>query len=107
MGDFFENWEDSRSYSPIRIDRFEASDSEEGVFILGFHHANYPQGVQDKRYRVKVLDRGESYMIGKSLDHTPVRVLLIYEIDVAWISRHFSEVEVNMDDVQEWLNRRF
>jgi hypothetical protein len=50
---------------------------------------------------------GDSYMIAKSLDHTPVRILLIYDIDSAWISRHFSEVEVNMVDVQEWLNRRF
>jgi hypothetical protein len=107
MGDFFKDLKDACSYSPIRIDGFEPSDCEDGAFVLSFHHANYPEGVQSKRYRVKVLDRGDSYMIAKSLGHTPVRILRLYDIDAAWISRHFAETEVNMDDVQEWLNRRF
>lgn len=106
MGDFFKDLEDACSYSPIRIDSFEPSDSEDGAFVLSFYHANYPEGVQDKRYKVRILDRGDSYMILKSLEHTPVRILRMYDIDAAWIPRHFAETEVNVDDVQAWLNRR-
>lgn len=71
IGDFFKNWEDSRSYSPIRIDSIEPSNSEDGALLLKFYHANYPEGVRDKHYNVRVLERGDSYMIAKSLDHTP------------------------------------
>jgi hypothetical protein len=104
MGDFFKNWEDRRSYSPIRIDGIEPSAIEDGIFLLRVYHANYPEGVRDKVYKLKVLERGDSYMIAKSLDHTPARILQVYDIDAAWISRHFPEVEVIIDDVQEWLN---
>ena len=75
------------------------------VFLLRFYHANYPEGVRDKVYKLKVLGRGDSYMIAKSLDHTPARILQVYDIDVAWIFRHFPEADVNIDDVQEWLKR--
>lgn len=105
IGDFFKNWEDRRSYSPIRIDSIKPSDTEDGVFLLRFYHANYPEGVRDKVYKLKVLERGDSFMIAKSLDHTPARILQVYDIDVAWIFRHFPEADVNIDDVQEWLNR--
>lgn len=105
IGDDFKNSEDRCSYSPIRIDSVEPPDTEDGVFLLRFYHANYPEGVRDKVYKLKVLERGDSFMIAESLDDRPLRILQIYDIDSAWISRHFPEVEVSIDDVQEWLNR--
>jgi hypothetical protein len=105
IGDFFNHSEDLCSYSAIRIESFEASDSEDGVFLLKFYHAKYPEGVRDDRYRLKILEWGNSFMIAKSLDHTPARILQIYDIDSAWISRHLPEADVNQDDIQEWLSR--
>jgi hypothetical protein len=105
IGDFFKNRNDFCSYSPIRIDGVEVSDSEAGVFLLRFYHAKYQEGVRDKLYKLKILEWGNSFMIAKSLDHTPVRILQIYDIDSAWISHHLIEADVNQDDIQEWLNR--
>ena len=88
-GDFFKNWDDHCSYSPIRIDDFEVSDSTEGVYQLKFYHANYPEGVREKIYEIRILHWGASYVIGKSLDHTPTRILRIYDIDRDWVSPSF------------------
>jgi hypothetical protein len=105
LGDFFENWEDRRSYSPIRIDGIEPSGTQAGILQLKFYHANYPEGVRNKTYKLKILASGDSFIIAESLDHTPARILHIYDIDSAWISRHFPATNPNSEDIQEWLNR--
>jgi len=105
IGDEFE--EDRCSYSPIRIERLDPLHTGKSRLRLGFYHANYPEGVRSKIYTLVVLERGRRFLLARSTEHDPARLMQIYDIDWAWLERHFT-VEAQRDaDVQEWLSRNF
>ena len=45
--------------SPIRIDRVHPLGTGRTEVELGFFHACYSEGVQDKVYRLRILHRGQ------------------------------------------------
>ena len=98
--------EDCCSYSPIRVAEIKPLKSGSRRFSLNFYHANYPEGVRDKCYTLQTIERGESFILARSIEHDPVRLLQIYEIDGAWMRRHFPDFYSDpSDDVQQWLSR--
>jgi hypothetical protein len=104
IGDEFN--EDCCSYSPIRVDEIKPLKSGSRRFSLNFYHANYPEGVRDKCYTLQTIERGESFIIAKSIEHNdPARLLQIYEINGAWMKRHFPSFYAESDDIQQWLSR--
>lgn len=96
-----------RSYSPIRVKRVEALGTGSGDLRLDFFHANYPPGVQQKSYRLRVVERQTRFLLARSLDHAPTRLLLIYEATHEWLKLHFglSAEEPGMD-VQVFMEQR-
>jgi len=103
IGDEFQ--EDKCSYSPIRIKNIEPLSNGRREYILRFYHANYPEGVRDKEYKLKTVERGQTFLLVKSIDHSPPRFLQIYEIDNDWMRRHFRGIELNGSDCKIWLSR--
>lgn len=103
IGDEFDD--DRCSYSPIRVNEMSPLKSGRGMFRLAFYHATYPEGVRDKNYELEMLERGSRYLLAISKKHHPARVLMIYEIDWAWMNRHFSSYGTSSDDIQKWLSR--
>lgn len=95
--------DDMCSYSAIKVHKLEALGDGSRTFVLSFYHANYPEGVRDKVYRVQTVERGQTYLLVRSLEHEPCRFLQIYDIDTAWLERHFPETEPVRGDVQTWL----
>ncbi len=79
-----------RAYSPIRVNEIRPLKSGKRNFKLDFHHSNYPAGVQGKHYSLKTIERGKEYILAKSTSTTPKRLLLIYNIDWAWLDKHFG-----------------
>lgn len=101
FGDEFDD--DLCSYSPIKIIGIEPAKSGKSVLVLKFYHANYPCGVQDKEYQLRTVERGQKYFLAKSLSHNPVRFLKIYEINAAWVRKHFPSLTPDARDIQNWL----
>jgi len=101
IGDEFD--EDCCSYSPIRVDRIEPLKSGNQIFKLYFYHANYPEGVRDKQYTLRTIERQHKFIFAKSIDHEPARILQIYDLDIGWLDRHFPNINVHDDDIQRWL----
>lgn len=101
IGDEFD--EDCCSYSPIRVDHIEPLKNGNQIFKLHFYHANYPAGVRDKKYTLRTIERHHKFIIAKSIDHEPARILQIYDLDIRWIDRHFTNVNVHSNDLQRWL----
>jgi len=102
IGDEFN--EDKCSYSPIRVYKIKPLGSGQRKFILSFYHANYPEGVNDKKYKLRTIQRGKAFILAKSIGHNPPRYLQIYDIDEGWLKRHFN-IKLNGVDYKEWLDR--
>lgn len=74
-------------------------------FQLQFYHANYPEGVRDKLVTLETIERGTSFMLGRSTEHDPTHLLLISEMSWEWLLRHFSVARPDDElDVQRWLD---
>ena len=105
IGDEFGPDSEFRSHSPIRVDAVRPSGGGQRHFTLSFYHANYPEGVRDKTYSLQMLERGERFLLARSLNHTPVRILLIYDISWPWLRSHFGiQKDGGSDDLFHWLS---
>ncbi len=105
IGDEFDWGEDPHSFSPIRVERVTPRRKGNRTFELSFFHQNYPEGVQDKVYRLKTLERGERYILAHSLDHNPSRLLLIYKLQPEWIRQHFPGYRPTEWDLKQWFGQ--
>jgi hypothetical protein len=94
-------------YSPIRVELITPLKTGNRIFELKFFHANYPAGVQDKTYRLQTLHAGEEYILARSVEHDPVRFVLIYDIDLEWLREHFQVDLAGRESAEDWLNREF
>lgn len=105
IGDEFSPGYELRSYSAIRVDAIEPSRSGQRRFHLSFYHANYPQGVRDKRYSLQTIERSGQFILTRSSEHTPTRLLLIYNISWSWLRSHFGvEQSDDSSDIGRWLS---
>lgn len=95
-----------RSYSPVRVDAVTPLGTGGGELLLDFLHANYPRGVQQKSYRLHVLERQTRYLLARGLDHTPARLLLIFEPTREWLKQHFGLDAPEPGDIQSFMEQR-
>ena len=102
IGDEFQK--DRTSYSPIRVHRIEPLGLGRREFRMAFYHANYPEGVREKSYTLRTIERGRSYILARSISHNPARLLQVYDIDEDWLRTHFS-LDASDVGAVEWLNR--
>ncbi len=104
IGDEISAEDELRKYSPIRVEAFDPKRNGKRQFHLSFYHATYPEGVRDKRYLLQTLERGKKYILTRSIEHTPTRLLLIYDISWQWLHLHCGvEQSKDFTDVERWL----
>lgn len=105
IGDEFFIDADYRSYSAIRVDCIAPAGRGQRRFVMSFYHANYPEGVRDKVYTLQTLERTKSFIIARSAEHAPIRVLLIYDISWPWLRLHFGiEQPSGSENIMRWLS---
>lgn len=98
-------------HSPIYVQQVRALKSGQGLLDLTFFHANYPEGVQDKRYRLRVLHRSSGHLVAarieeSSFDPEPLAIVLA-PISPVWMKVHFEWLNVHEEpDLQQALSRR-
>lgn len=85
-----------RSYSPIWLHALRPQGAGDGRLEIEFYHANYPEGVRDKIYPLRVLHRAPGYLLAEQTDGAPTerRLILIEPITAAWLRRHFPELRI-------------
>ena len=94
-----------RSHSPIKVRRLMPESKGGRCFSLEFYHANYPEGVRDKIYRLRTIERNKEFMLAVSTEHNPRRYLLIHPISVEWLKNTYRvDVESGMA-AEDWLER--
>ena len=72
-------------------------------FSLAFYHANYPEGVRDKVYELETIERTATFILARSREHSPSRLMLIYPVTSAWLREHFGATVADDEDAQAWL----
>lgn len=108
LGDEFTGSECPRHFSPIRVDEIHPKRDRQRTFELAFFHANYPEGVRDKRYTLETLERAERFILARSIQHTPPRYVIIYDISRDWLQRNLGiETALATDDLSALLPRLF
>lgn len=90
-------------HSPIKVFDIKLLKSGKKVFELSFYHANYPEGVRDKKYRLQTIERASNYILAMTLDHSPVRYLYITGIDWEWLKDNFRCDSQEEGTIENWL----
>lgn len=93
-------------FSPIYIQSIHQQNTGASRLDIEFFHANYPQGVQNKLYKVKVLDRTESFIVAKRVDVVE-DVLIIHELSWDWMKQHFVDFRLPDGNIQKVLTDHF
>lgn len=104
MGDEF--GDALRSYSPIRVDSIKPLGTGSGELLLDFFHASYPEGVRSTSYRLQVVERRTRFLLARSLDQTPTRLLVVYESTWEWLKQHFGLEAEESGDIQSFMEQR-
>lgn len=95
----------SRHASPIWVTEVVPAKTGNGELLLHFHHANYPEGVQDKAYRLRVLRRTPAFIVAERVDApAPCPLVLLTEVTAAWIQLHWPQYRVQAGDLQAWCD---
>lgn len=71
---------EARFYSPILIEGITPARTGKRLFELSFYHADYPDGVRDKTYKLQTIERTADHLLAQSVDHEPARNLFISAI---------------------------
>ena len=88
---------------PIKVQRIAPKGSR--TFTLDFYHANYPEGVQDKSYDLQTIERTRTFILCRSENHKPARLLLIYPVTAAWLRQYCGSPLSESEDPESWLTR--
>ena len=90
--------------SPVWITAIRAMSKGMGMMELDFWQANYPQGVQDKSYSLRVIRRESGYLLAERKEDQGKNLLLLREVTARWIASEYQEQVLG--DVQDWLDRK-
>ncbi|MFC0444222.1 hypothetical protein ACFOD1_02800 [Pseudidiomarina halophila] len=94
-----------RHYSPIKIISVKPLKSGKSFFTMQFYHANYPEGVRNKAYTLKTIQRCENFLLAKKNGSSTMRYLLIFELSVEWFEKHFPGKLKKGERIVDWLER--
>jgi hypothetical protein len=78
--------------SPILVEGFKVHNSGNRLFKLSFFHANYSQGVQDKRYELQTVIRNTFMLVAERQDADEEGkrpVLCFFDLTSEWLETHF------------------
>lgn len=95
-----------RWYSPIRVKGIKTWKDGSGRMDLAFFHANYPEGVQDKVYSLRILVRSTHVLVAACMEPEG-RILVIHKLDWTWMRAHFTITHEVPTDPREWLDRTY
>jgi hypothetical protein len=73
--------------SPIKVFSIRPEKGGHRRLRIEFFHADYPEGVQSKRYDIRTLDRGANHLVAMM----PGRLLLFGNLTLAWLRRWYPQ----------------
>ncbi|WP_196800518.1 hypothetical protein [Thioalkalivibrio sp. AKL10] len=95
-----------RAYSPVKVFGVQLFKDGSRRFDLDFFHANYPAGVQHKRYTIKTIERNRFFLLGGVDSPSVSRFVLLSPISADWLNEHFQIEVPQGEDVERFLERQ-
>ena len=78
------------AYWPILVHAVLPRKSGKDLVALDFHHANYPMGVQSKRYELRIRTRAEDFLFAERVESDTRLYLLVSELSWEWLDACFG-----------------
>lgn len=94
----------AQDFCPIWVHEAKALKTGKGMLELSFWDAHYPEGVQDKVYRLHVMRREAGFLLAERQDDKPKELVLFSEMTFEWVQYHLHETPTG--DLQEWMDRK-
>ena len=98
------------SLSPIRIDRITPLKTGKSILYINFFHLNYPEGVQDKEYQLKIMLHKRRFILARSLSHSSddPRILYIHEITKEWVQAIWGKnYDIPHQDLKRQIEQKY
>ena len=96
---------DSRHFTPMRVEKLKPKKDGSRAFTLSFYHANYSEGVRNKTYELRTIERAESFIFAERLDSNAKTFVLILPISTAWLNKHFGAGLLADESPETWLEQ--
>jgi len=94
-----------RHFSPIWVQEITPLKAGTGMLRLQLFHANYPEGVQDKLYELKVVQRFAGYLVAlRRHDGVPDATVLLEPITRKWVGQHFPNLRLREDSEESFAS---
>jgi hypothetical protein len=92
--------------SPILVSKVEALKTGQGLMRLSFYHANYPEGVRDKVYDLRVVARSHDYLAAVRTERGSNCLMIVIPITRDWLRINFPTLAVTAtDDLHGFLTK--
>ena len=88
----------------MKVEAVEAKKEGSRSFDLAFYHANYSEGVRNKTYELRTIERAESFIFAKRCDDSGLFILL-FPMTAAWLNNHFNAGLLDDESLCDWLAR--
>jgi hypothetical protein len=79
--------------SPIYVNAIKPLKTGQGILSLSFFHANYPEGVQNKEYVLRVLHRAPSHFAAVKTEDEDQPLVIIFPLKSDWMGKHFPRFD--------------
>jgi hypothetical protein len=65
----------------------------QGLLEIDFFHANYPEGVQNKEYVLRVIHRASSHIAAVKMEDDQQPLVVVFPMATDWIKTHFPHFD--------------
>lgn len=89
-------------HSPIRIREIRPLKSGTGLLDIDFFNAAYAEGVQNFTYSLRILKRGEQYMLA-AIQETD-RAISLVNCDTNWMGEYFPNQMPRLTEYMEGMD---
>ena len=87
-----------RHFSPIWVEEITPLKTGVGMLRLRLFHANYPEGVQDKVYDLRVVQRFDGHLLAlRRSDGREDATVILESITREWFVHHFPNLRLRHD----------
>lgn len=93
-------------HSPIRVNAVIPAKTGKGLLKLDFWNAGYAEGVQNFTSDLRVLFRGEAYLVARIMPEASDRCAVVSRMEFGWLDQYFPHLMASRSEQGEGQDRK-